>query len=201
MDCFALEIADQVPEHTGDTIGNDMDLIGNRHQRLCLRIVIGPKKQVRRTDSPLWEGTEKLPSHHQKSPQGNARRAMRNNTIFAPAAIAMIIMAASCSDDRSSLDVPKFEAADLQQGRATWMQVCRNCHLMGVAGAPAISDYSAWEPRIAGVRASLYANAIQGIGDKGGWRMPPRGGNDNLSDDDVRRAVDFMIAAVEQLRD
>jgi cytochrome c5 len=29
--------------------------------------------------------------------------------------------------------------------------------------------------------------------------MPPRGGNDALSDGDVKRAVDFMLAAVEQL--
>jgi len=55
MDCFALEIADQVFEHCGGTIGNDIDLTGNRHQRVCLRIVIGPKTQVGRTDSPLWE--------------------------------------------------------------------------------------------------------------------------------------------------
>jgi len=126
---------------------------------------------------------------------------MRITSFLAPAAVATIIMATSCSEDRPGVEVPKFEAADLQQGRATWMQVCRNCHLMGIAGAPAISDYSAWEPRISGTRASLYESAVQGIGEKGDWRMPPRGGNDNLSDDDVRRAVDFMIAAVEQLRD
>jgi cytochrome c5 len=115
--------------------------------------------------------------------------------------VAAIISVSSCSDDQSKPEVPSFEAVDLQQGRAVWMQVCRNCHLMGVAGAPAISDYAAWQPRLAKERDSLYNNAVRGIGDDGVWAMPPRGGDQTLSDDEVRRAVDFMIAAVETLSD
>lgn len=105
-----------------------------------------------------------------------------------------------CSDDSPRIEVPSFADAGLQQGRATWMQVCRNCHLLGVAGAPAISDYAAWQSRLDRDRRSLYENAIQGIGGENGWRMPPRGGNDALADVDVERAVDFMLAAVEELR-
>jgi cytochrome c5 len=104
-----------------------------------------------------------------------------------------------CSDDSARPEVPIFSDADLQQGRSTWMRVCRNCHLLGVAGAPAISDFPAWRPRLARDRQTLYASAIRGIQDEDGWRMPPRGGNDGLSDRDVRRAVDYMLAAVEEL--
>jgi len=75
------------------------------------------------------------------------------------------------------------------------MQVCRNCHLMGVAGAPAIGDYTAWNRRIAKGTAALYSSAIRGIQGETGWSMPPRGGNDALSDKEVRLAVDFMLAA------
>ncbi len=76
-----------------------------------------------------------------------------------------------------------------------WMRVCRNCHLMGIAGAPAIGDYTAWNPRAAKGQAALYTSALQGIRDDMGWKMPPRGGNAALSDEEVRLAVDFMLAA------
>jgi cytochrome c5 len=115
--------------------------------------------------------------------------------------IAAVLLLAGCGQDRAITEVPRFEARDLQQGRTTWMQVCRNCHLMGVAGAPAISDHAAWQSRLSGDRERLYQNAIRGIGEEGAWTMPPRGGSQALSDDDVRRAVDFMLAAVEALRD
>ena len=103
-----------------------------------------------------------------------------------------------CNDDPAGAEIPRFEVPALKQGRSTWMQVCRNCHLMGVAGAPAISDYPAWQPRLSGSRERLYQSAINGIPAETGWRMPPRGGNDVLTDDDVRRAVDYMIVAVEE---
>jgi cytochrome c5 len=93
-----------------------------------------------------------------------------------------------------------FEEASLASGRAIWSQTCRNCHLAGVAGAPALRDYAAWQPRVTKGREALYASAINGIADAaGGWRMPPRGGNAALSDEQVRRAVDFTLAAVETL--
>ncbi len=79
-----------------------------------------------------------------------------------------------------------------------WMQVCRNCHLMGIAGAPAIGDYSAWKPRVAKGTAALYSSATQGIRGEAGWTMPPRGGNAALSDQQVRLAVDFMLAAARE---
>jgi cytochrome c5 len=126
------------------------------------------------------------------------RRSNKTTLLFALAIGAGMTTLAGCSDDPSGAEVPKFDAPALQQGRSTWMQVCRNCHLMGVAGAPAISDYPAWRPRLSGNRDSLYQNAINGIPAENGWRMPPRGGNDALTDEDVRRAVDFMIAAVEE---
>ena len=88
---------------------------------------------------------------------------------------------AGCGDESPKIEVPTFPDAGLQQGRAAWMQVCRNCHLL--------VD-----------RQSLYENAIRGIRGDSGWRMPPRGGNDPLADVDVQLAVDFMIAAVEKLR-
>ena len=81
------------------------------------------------------------------------------------------------------------------------MQVCRNCHLVGVAGAPAIGDPMAWQSRAAKGTAVLYSSAIEGIPGETGWKMPPRGGKAALSDRQVRLAVDFMLAAASEAQD
>ncbi len=50
-----------------------------------------------------------------------------------------------------------------------------------------------WAPRIAQGKDTLYKHAIEGFtGAKG--MMPARGGAATLSDDDVKAAVDFMVA-------
>lgn len=111
------------------------------------------------------------------------------------AAVLALPLLTACGDSTSRVELPTFDEPELSQGRSTWMQVCRNCHLTGVAGAPAVSDAEAWQDRLGKGRQALYRNAINGIPTAGGWSMPPRGGMDRLSDDDVRRAVDYMLAA------
>lgn len=110
----------------------------------------------------------------------------------------MLAVLGGCSDEGAAPQTPRFDDPRLQQGRTIWMQACRNCHLTGVAGAPAIGDLAAWaERRRKGIDA-LYTNALQGIADdNGNWRMPPRGGNHTLSDEQVRRAIDYMLKAAE----
>jgi cytochrome c5 len=98
-------------------------------------------------------------------------------------------------DDRPENSSPVFDDPELTQGKTIWMQVCRNCHLKGVAGAPAIGDAQAWRQRLTKGKTILYQNAINGIPKEQGWSMPPRGGLDNLSDAEVRLAVDYMLTA------
>jgi cytochrome c5 len=116
-------------------------------------------------------------------------------------ALALAIGVAGCGDggSRDTGQIPVFEEASLASGRAIWSQTCRNCHLTGVAGAPALADHAAWQPRIAKGLEALYASALNGIGDASGWRMPPRGGNPALTDEQIKRAVDYTLAAVEKL--
>ncbi|MEJ2455088.1 MAG: c-type cytochrome [Candidatus Thiodiazotropha sp.] len=112
-----------------------------------------------------------------------------------------------CSDSGESgstapSEMPRFTDEELAKGRGVWMGTCRNCHLLGVSGAPAVSDYGAWGPRIEKGRQALYQSALNGIkGSDGNYRMPPRGGNSQLKDEQVRQAVDYMVTAVEKLAD
>ncbi|MEW8506047.1 MAG: c-type cytochrome [Candidatus Thiodiazotropha sp.] len=96
--------------------------------------------------------------------------------------------------------MPRFAEESLAKGRSIWMGTCRNCHLMGISGAPAVTDGDAWAPRIGKGIPALHLSAMNGIkGDDGKFRMPPRGGNNRLEDEEVRLAVDYMIASVEVL--
>ena len=78
-------------------------------------------------------------------------------------------------EKQPSTALPTVEQSQLIQGKSIWMQVCRNCHLKGGAGAPVVSDVAAWEPRPVKGKATLYRNAIKGIPQEQGWAMSRMG--------------------------
>ena len=122
--------------------------------------------------------------------------------ILAP---GILLLVAGCGgeDDVSTqpLEMPVFAAEGLVAGRAAWMSTCRNCHLLGIAGAPAVTNFTEWDLRLPKGKAALYQSALGGIkGEDGTYRMPPHGGNARLSEEQVRNAVDYMVAAVAHLR-
>lgn len=83
--------------------------------------------------------------------------------------------------------------ADLAKGEDVYKKTCAMCHATGVAGAPKPGDKADWQPRIAQGEAVLYEHALKGFtGAKG--MMPPKGGNTALSDEEVKAAVDYLVA-------
>src|SRR5690554_3530987 len=78
-------------------------------------------------------------------------------------------------------------AAQERTGEQIFSATCSACHTAGVAGAPKLGDSAAWGPLIAKGFDALVKNAINGLN-----AMPPRGGNPNLSDVEVARAVAYM---------
>ena len=118
--------------------------------------------------------------------------------------VCLWLSACGGSGDSASAapQMPRFSEERLAKGRGIWMGTCRNCHLLGTSGAPAVTDLEAWRPRIAKGRPALYQSALHGIkGNDGNYRMPPRGGNPQLKDEEVRQAVDYMLASVTALAD
>ena len=77
-------------------------------------------------------------------------------------------------------------------GKPTYDTACAACHGAGVAGAPKFGDKAAWSTRVAQGKPALYNSALKGKG-----AMPPKGGNAALSDDAVKAAVDYMVAAAK----
>ena len=87
----------------------------------------------------------------------------------------------------------QLATADPAHGKSVFNKTCALCHAIGAAGAPKPGDQADWAPRIAQGVDVLYTHAIDGFtGAKG--VMPARGGASALSDDDVKAAVDYMVA-------
>lgn len=76
-------------------------------------------------------------------------------------------------------------------GQQVFAQICKTCHEAGIAGAPKAGDKAAWSPRIAEGEKTLVQHAINGYQGKSGV-MPPKGGNPELTDDEVHRAVVYL---------
>ena len=86
-----------------------------------------------------------------------------------------------------------FDDPSLAQGRVLWLDHCETCHGYGIAGAPIPMRAEDWRPRLARDRSQLYLHAIEGFFGPEDTYMPPRGGNPQLSDEQVRLAVDYMV--------
>ncbi len=99
----------------------------------------------------------------------------------AAAAAAPVVVAAVAAAAAPSSDA----------GKKLYNANCMACHAGGVAGSPKFGDKAAWAPRIATGMDTLYASAI-----KGKNAMPAKGGS-GASDDDVKAAVQYMVAAAK----
>ncbi len=75
----------------------------------------------------------------------------------------------------------------LQAGAAVYAAVCAACHDSGAAGAPKTGDTGSWSARLGQGYDTLVKHAIEGI-----RAMPAKGGNPDLDDVEVTRAVVFM---------
>lgn len=113
------------------------------------------------------------------------------NTSGEPVAVAST--AAAPAGAEAAADVAPAVASG--PGEAAYNKICSACHSAGIAGAPKTGDAAAWEARVAQGKDTLYKHAIEGFQGQAGV-MPAKGGATDLSDDDVKAAVDFMLEAL-----
>lgn len=72
---------------------------------------------------------------------------------------------------------------------------CSSCHDAGGGGAPRFGDKSQWAHRNRKGTPALYAAAIKGVPNTA---MIPKGGFTELSDDEVKGIVDYLLAQAGQ---
>jgi cytochrome c5 len=86
-------------------------------------------------------------------------------------------------------DPSKQEVEVAQQSpEQIYTSVCAACHEAGVLEAPKTGSKEDWEPRFAQGLDTLVEHAVNGIN-----AMPAKGGNPNLSDDDIRQTIVYML--------
>jgi len=73
-------------------------------------------------------------------------------------------------------------------GKEVVETVCAVCHSTGVNGAPKIGDRKAWAKLTSQSLTSLTGAALKGV-----RKMPPHGGNPDLTDTEIERAVTYMV--------
>ena len=73
---------------------------------------------------------------------------------------------------------------------------CRSCHDNKAtdSGAPQLADAADWKERLGVGREELHRRAIEGF--QGYFTMPPKGGFPELTDADVKAAVDWILERV-----
>lgn len=76
-----------------------------------------------------------------------------------------------------------------RSGKQVVDAVCVSCHADGKDGAPKIGDQAEWSKRASKGLSKLTQNAITGV-----RNMPAHGGQANLSDVEMSRAVAYMVS-------
>jgi cytochrome c5 len=79
-----------------------------------------------------------------------------------------------------------------RSGAEVYRAACFACHETGVARAPRLGNHEDWSYRINYGIDTMYRSAL-----KGRAGMPAKGGHSELSDDEVRSAVDFMLGQLK----
>lgn len=80
-------------------------------------------------------------------------------------------------------------------GKSIFDTTCVACHgaTSAIPNAPRITKNDEWAPRIKKGKDALFKSAIEGYTGPSGSLMPAKGGNTNLSDDEVKAAVTYMV--------
>jgi cytochrome c5 len=98
-----------------------------------------------------------------------------------PIVVGLTLMCAACGSDE----------AELAAGEEIVNKNCKVCHAQGINGAPIVGNKKMWSQRLVRSEDEMIANAINGNG-----LMPPKGGKNHLSDDEIALAVRYLRSLV-----
>lgn len=126
---------------------------------------------------------------------GNLTTTMKHSLLLLPITLFLF---SSCAPekkiDNEELTESKEEAIAEQryaESKATYETNCASCHDSGLAGAPKHGDAAEWNKRMASGLDTVVKKSIDGFEGKQG-AMPPKGGNESLTDKEITDAVSYM---------
>ncbi len=83
-------------------------------------------------------------------------------------------------------------SAAAADGKEVYDAVCYKCHRTGVDDAPKTGNKEHWAPRVAQGMATMYKSVLEGKG-----AMDPRAGKPELSDEELKAGVDYLVGLVK----
>jgi cytochrome c5 len=99
-------------------------------------------------------------------------------------AVAYMVSGGNAADPNKPYSSPKTRS-----GSQIVQERCQSCHAEGKNGAPKLGDMEAWKPRLKNGVDPLVKSAINGHNN-----MPARGGMADLSDTEMRSAVEHIVS-------
>ncbi|MGH1485011.1 MAG: c-type cytochrome [Cellvibrionaceae bacterium] len=113
----------------------------------------------------------------------NAENTLLSGRIFTLFAAGLaVLLTTACSQ----------KDPDIEKGAAIYTEVCKVCHAQGLNGAPILGNEKMWSKRTGKGLDALVSNASNGVG-----LMPAKGGRTELTDDEIRYVVKFMLSQLE----
>ena len=103
-----------------------------------------------------------------------------------------VIVVTSCLLASSLFVACSQEDPDLALGETTFNNVCKVCHMQAINGAPILGNEKMWAPRKGQGLDVLVEHATNGYG-----LMPPKGGREDLTEEEIRAAIKFMLSKLE----
>ena len=102
-------------------------------------------------------------------------------------AASALMLAACATDDAAD---GQFEVTATGYGEQAYNDYCAGCHETGMLGAPVVGDTGDWETRSDLWDAVLFDHAITGY-----LEMPAKGGRNDLPEEEVKAAAEYMLQA------
>ncbi|MBD1387823.1 cytochrome c5 family protein [Neiella sp. HB171785] len=97
--------------------------------------------------------------------------------------ISAVALMAACSE----------QPPEPSAGELVYKGTCKVCHAQGINGAPIVGNKKMWGPRIEQGIPTLVEHASNGYG-----LMPAKGGNTDLTTEQITAAVEYMVSQVEK---
>jgi cytochrome c5 len=95
-----------------------------------------------------------------------------------------VLLASACSSEKDKR---------LTLGQGIYTQNCKVCHSQGINGAPVYGNKNNWSKRAPQGIDVLVQHAMNGYG-----LMPAKGGKTHLQEPEIRAAITYMLAAIEE---
>jgi len=186
LTAYLLSIQDDEITVDGEAIDDEFVLTNKNFSKIKM-----PNQEGFCPDIRGKNGIENVRNYlNNRQNYGNGKRCMKNCYDYKPEVIVVNDIHEYLPPLSQVRDLPKEDNSKSSNhpGKKLYEKSCAVCHNPDNSmGAPKQGSKSDWEKRLKAGKDKVYQNGIKGIN-----AMPPKGGT-TVSDEEFKKAVDYMI--------